>query len=171
MACPSQETRKRGFTVAEVLMVLLLSSAVLSLVVVNFFSGEGALDKRPAKDQIRLAVASAHRLARTYREIVFLRHDKEANSITLTNNIGKLIDSYPLPQGADLTIQFFKTLPESKFEEEPSFEPEEHSVQAIPFMPYGPSAPFVVELDQANELTKLRFDPFSSINWKETDAL
>ncbi|MDQ8193699.1 hypothetical protein QEH59_04650 [Coraliomargarita sp. SDUM461004] len=168
---PNSHTGKQGFTVAEVLMTVLLLAAILGLVVANYFSFDGALDKRPAESQIRLAVADAHRLARTHRETIFLSYDKEAERILLTNDTGKQFDSYNFPQGSDASVHFFRILPETQFEDEASFEHEEYAVNALRFQPYGPSAPFIVELKLASELIELRFDPFSSIYWRQTDAL
>ena len=151
-------------------MAVLLLAAVLGLVVVNYFSFDGALSRRPTEDQIRLAVAEAHRLARTRRETVFLRYEEATQSITLSNDSGETIAAFALPKDSDTTVSFFRILPESQFEEEPSFEAEEYSSNSVRFLPYGPSTPFIAELDQANELVVLRFDLFSSTNWKKTDA-
>jgi len=70
-------------------MVVLLLAAALTLVIVNFFSMEGAWERRHARDQIQRAVAEAHRLARTQREAVMLRFDEEAQALRVSDERGR----------------------------------------------------------------------------------
>lgn len=167
----SQRKKVAGFTVAEVLMVILLLAAVLGLVVVNYFSFEGAFAKRPVEDQIKRAVAEAHWLARTERETISLSYEDASKTIELKNTLGQSLASFPFPQEADVAVKLFRILPENQFKEDIDFELEEDPVDFIRVSPYGSSAPFVVELDRQQELLVLRFDPFSSVSWEESDVL
>jgi len=171
MNCPKKRNRQEGFTVAEVLMVILLLAGVLGLVVVNFFSLEGAFAKRPVEDQVRRAVAEAHWLARIQRQTITLSYDDAVEAINLRNEAGAILGQFLFPKGSDTTVKLFRILPETQFGEEIEFELEEDSMQFIRITPYGSSPPFIVELDRQQELVTLRFDPFSSISWKESDAL
>jgi hypothetical protein len=155
---------KDGFTVAEVFMVLLLLAAVTALVLANFFSFEGALEKRPARDQLRLAVAEGHRLARTHKQDVILRYDADAAALVLSDPLGKELARRNFPPGTEAEVHFYRILPESQFEEEPSFELEEDPVEQLRFMSYGASVPFVIEFNLGDASEHLRFDAFSSMN-------
>ncbi len=166
-----QVGRRPGFTVVEVMMVVLLLAAILSLVVINFFSAEGSLDKRPAIDQIQRATAEGHRLARTHLQNVMLYFDTEAQSLLLRNEHGEELSRFDLPQGGEFSITFYRVLPEKDVTEEPFYEPEEDPVPTVTFAPYGAAMPFYVLFEGSKEARMFRFDPFSGLSWEKEDVL
>lgn len=166
----TKDYRRRGFTVIEVIMVVLLLAAVLSLVIINFFSFDGALGRRPAIDQIHRAVAEAHRIARTERVAVNLFYDEEIETLVLTDASGAELTRYDLPEGTEAELAFIRVKPEEEMAEEPSYEVEDEPIELVTFNSYGASAPFVIEFAVSDEARVLQFDPFSAISWNNEDV-
>lgn len=151
-------------------MVVIMLTAVLALVVVNFFSFEGALDKRPARDQLQRAVAEGHRQARTERSLVMLRFDSERQSLLLESENGQELGRYDLPRGSEAMMSFYRLKPDKEISQEPKYEAEEDPVRLVSFEPNGASLPFLVLFEQGNLSQALRFDPFSALCWEITDV-
>jgi type II secretory pathway pseudopilin PulG len=167
---PLQGSRTGGFTVVEVIMVLSLLAAVLALLVVNFFAFDGAFSRRPALDQVQRAVAEAHRLARSEGIPVRLSFDASAGALTLHDSDGTLLKDFPFPSGVEADVRFYPIRPERAFEQNPFFEPDEHPVTAIRFLPFGASLPFAIQVGLGDRAASLRFDPFSALSWQQSDA-
>ena len=166
---PVPQTRSAGFSVIEVFLVVTLLSAILALVIFNFFTFEGSLDDRPAFEQTRRSIAESHRLARERRESILLHYDPERAVMVLSDEKGQMLDEFAFPPGTEAQVKFFRIKPEAEMREEPDFEAEEEDLPTLAFHPYGSSAPFQLEFEQGTEAVTLRYDPFSGLSWERTD--
>jgi len=158
-----------GFTVVEVFMMILLVTSVLTLIVINFFSFEGALQSRPASIQFERAVYEGHRLARSQKQTIILSYDQESESVLLANTEGRILETFTFPTGTSAEISFFKVLPETEIKSEPDFEVEEHAIKQLRFFPNGSSTPAIIEFTAGRESKSWRMDPFSGILWTVID--
>lgn len=163
-------SRKRAFTVTEVLMVVILLAAILAFVIINFFAFEGALEKRPVLEQVKRSIAEAHWLVRTELRPIDLYYDEEAKAMLLINPEGLLRARFNFPPSSGVQVKFVRILPETQFEAEPTFEAEDEPISRLRFEPGGASLPFYVEVDDGRRAISLRFDPFSAILWETSDA-
>ncbi len=150
-------------------MVIVLLTATMALVVVNFFPFENALAERPASIQTKRAVAEAHRLARTEKERVFLHYDEDSESLVVSDESGTECVRYGFPEGTDATVSFYRILPEKEIRDEPDFEAEEETTDLLAFQSYGVADPFQIELETEKNAVVFRFDPFSGLSWEEEE--
>ena len=151
---------RRAFTAIEVILVLSLLVIMVSLFLVNIFQFEGRFNLRPASEQLQRAVGAAHWHSRIQQETIFLFFETEERTLNLVSSGGQQLESFPLPKGGSFQIQFFTIMPEEDFGLEPAFEPNERSVEQIPFTING-SPPFLAEIESGMNLLRLRFDSFS----------
>jgi len=152
-------------------MVIVLLTATMALVVVNFFPFENALDERPASIQVKRAVAEAHRLARTEKVMILLHYDEESESLVLSDESGAERERYAFPGGTDAIVNFYRILPEKEIRDEPDFEAEEETTDLLAFQSYGVADPFQIELETESNAAVFRFDPFSGLSWEEEELL
>lgn len=150
-------------------MMILLLTSVLTLIVINFFPFEGALQNRPALVQFERSVQEAHRLARQYKQPVILSYNSDSESVLLASEEGKIMGEFKFPGGTSAEITFFRITPETEIKSEPDFEVEEHSISQLRFFPNGSSTPAIVEFTVGTDARMIRLDPFSGINWKLSD--
>lgn len=150
-------------------MVIILLTATLALVVVNFFPFENALNERPAADQTRRAIAEAHRLARMDKVMILVHYDEESESIVLSDEHGAERKRYTFPEGTEAVVNFYKILPEKEIREEPDFESEDETSDLLAFQSYGVADPFRIELETGTRVAIFRFDPFSGLSWEEDE--
>lgn len=157
--------RKSGFTVAEILMALLLLVAVSAVLVVPAQRLTEHLHVRPLESVVLAAVRDAHDFARTRNEWVFLMHVAESNMLRIAAQDGLVLaDIAYAGDGGDgaTEIRFHRLLPEEPARIGEVFKWEEQPVETILFAPSGVSVPFAIHLAQAGVTRRLMMDPFSN---------
>jgi len=151
-------------------MVVTLLTAVLALVVMNFFSFEGSLESRPGREQLQRAVAEGHRWARAERSPVILRFDETTQTLQLIAEDGHQLSEFALPAGSDAAITFYRLLPEDKISETPNYETDEDPIPYLQIEAFGAAMPFMAVYEAGSTVLNLRFDPFSGLSWEKTDV-
>lgn len=160
-------SRRRGrqaFTAMEVVMVITLLAALLSLLIPLFVSMQGTFLKRPALEQVQRAFAEAHQLAQVENRVVFLHYDADSETLRLTDEEGHPRGAVELPKGEVTRLRFHRVKPEREITAEPSFETEEHPLRRLPFAPFGTVA-VEATIETAHSATRMLFDPFSPLAW------
>lgn len=102
----SHKHRSAGFSLLEVLIVLVIASGVTVLLTTNFLNN---LEKRSfssASDEIAQSLTKARLLARRTREAVLWEYDRDTHSISY----GKTYE-FSLPQGVSLTLSYADSVP------------------------------------------------------------
>ena len=154
-----------GFTVAEVVMVLLLMAAVAAVLVAPVQRLVEQLNVRPLETVVLTAVRDAHYLSRTRNESVFLMHVGDSNLLRIVSRDGVTLTDIPYATNDGETaarIRFYRVLPEDPERTGEAFEWEDDPVETILFHPVGVSVPFAIHMEQAGRSDRLIMDPFSS---------
>ncbi len=166
--------RNAGFTVAEVLMTLLLLVAVGAVLVVPAQRLAEQLNGRPLETVVLSAVRDAHDLARSRNEGVFLVNVAESNGLRIAAMDGVVLADISYASDDErqsAEILFHRLLPEDPERTEEDFKWEEQPVETILFSPLGVSPPFAIHLSQAGATRSLVMDPFSSEVLRREDTL
>lgn len=164
-----QRIRRPAFTAVEVIIVLALLAAILSLIVINFPRLEGAFSKRHELDTARLAVREAHLQARETQNTVALSFDPESQLFLITNPAGLTLARLTMPTNAGATVTFRRLKPEPKPTSEPTWDTEDTTIATAIFAPSGPSTPFAMEVQTQAGFHRLIFDPFTHDTWFQAD--
>jgi hypothetical protein len=166
--------RKNGFTVAEILLVLLLLVAVGAVLVVPVQHLAGQLAVRPLETVVLAAVRDAHYLARSRNESIFLVNVSESNVLRIAAQDGLVLAdiAYASADGERATgIRFHRVLPEDPDRTGEDFTLDEQPVETILFNPCGVSVPFAIHLAEGGTPRLLVMDPFSSDVLRREEAL
>lgn len=166
--------RKSGFSVAEVLMALLLLVAVSAVLVVPAQRLTEHLHVRPLESVVLDAVRDAHDFARTRNEGVYLMHVAESNMLRIASQDGLVLADMAYAGGDDdaaTDIRFHRLLPEEPARTGEVFKWEDQPAETILFAPSGVSVPFAIHLAQAGKTRRLMMDPFSNYVLEREEGL
>ena len=161
-------SNRPGFTLAEILIAIILIVIVGGLAVTNFSNLTSGLRKQPVDEVLTAAVREARYQAVLNKRSTLLGYDADQNAFVITDYLtGNTIIQFPLtpdPQGNKVEIKFepilpLKDLTSSYADAPPQFA--NTTLTQLMFHPSGASAPVKVDLKINDKETTMFLDPFS----------
>lgn len=168
-------SRRDGFSLLELVMVLGLIALLATLSVINLGNVYDTADSAATEDLLAMAVREARYRAVLEKVPVLLRFDGERGVFTVNENSGRLLAEIATdhhPTDYPISVRFQIPLPErgAPLGMDSISEGELTVVDSVVFGPDLVANPFVAEIDEASTIRRFRFDPFSNVRIRSDEA-